>query len=431
VSNFLAIATVTATLQWILSEALAEDVPGAVNDAKATTGLPETPKNDAEGKKGVNIYLYQVIPNAAWRGADLPTRSGDGRLLQRPQLAIDLQYLLTFHGDHKALEPERLLGLTARKLHEQPVLTRQAILDAVEAAEAADPATFLTASDLAQQVELVKFAPLPLNLEELSKLWSVFFQVPYQLSVAYQATVVLIHSDLAPETPVPVRARGVYLLPFRQPIVERVESATGPAEAIVWNSILRVRGQQLRGEATTIRFRGGGPVRPDTLRDRELTVNLAPLDLLAGVQSIQVVQSVQMGDPPMAHRGVESNVAPFVLRPTITAPVTAASGAASGSIDVTVHVRPPIGRRQRVVLLLNELTIPADRPPRAYTFEAPSRDVDGAPETVDSLAITTTAVRPGDYLVRVSIDGAESVPDRDDDPASPTFNQLIPQVTVP
>ena len=37
-----------------------------------------------------------------------------------------------------------------------------------------------------------------MNLEELSKLWSVFFQTPYALSIAYQASVVLIEPDLEP-----------------------------------------------------------------------------------------------------------------------------------------------------------------------------------------------------------------------------------------
>jgi len=222
-SNFLAIATVTATLQRILSEAVAASVPGAVSDAKVTTGLPEAVKNGAQGKKGINIYLYQVTPNAAWRGADLPTRSNEGQLVQRPQVAIDLHYLFTFYGDDKTMEPERLLGMAVRTLHEQPVLTRDAIKDAVEAAEDEDPDTFMKSSDLQRQLELVKLSPLPLNLEELSKLWSVFFQVPYQLSVAYQGTVVLIEGEQAPQAPIPVRARGVYVLPFTQPTIEAVE----------------------------------------------------------------------------------------------------------------------------------------------------------------------------------------------------------------
>src|SRR6266536_657044 len=428
-SNFLAVATVTATVQQILSEAVAAGVPGAVPNAKVTAGMPVTSKNGAEAKKGINIYLYQVTPNAAWRGADLPTRGPDGGLVQRPQVAVDLHYLLTFYGEDKELEPERLLGIAVRTMHEQPVLTRDAIQNAIDVAAQADPGTFLSSSDLARQIDLVKLSPLPLNLEELSKLWSVFFQVPYQLSVAYRATVVLISSDLVPRTPLPVRARGVYTLPFRQPLVRSVEAAEGEEAPIVWNGTVRVRGEALRGPATSVRFDGAAEVKAGTLRDRELTVDLAPLDLEAGVHSLQVVQSVLMGDPPAPHRGVESNVAPFVLRPSVTPPVTTAPGAEAGTVDVTVAVEPPIGKRQRVLLLLNELDAPTDRPPLAYTFEAPSRDVEGAPETVDSLAVTTSHVHAGTSLVRVSVAGASSPLTLDDDPASPTFAQPVPQVT--
>ena len=51
---------------------------------------------------------------------------------------------------------------------------------------------FLAASNLEVETETVKLTIMPLNLEELSKLWSVFFQSTYNLSVAFQASVVII-----------------------------------------------------------------------------------------------------------------------------------------------------------------------------------------------------------------------------------------------
>lgn len=71
-----------------------------------------------------------------------------------------------------------------RALNSRPVLTRQMIQETL-----ANPAYgYLGKSNLGEAIELVKFTPLPLSLEELSKLWSVFFQTPYTLSVAYQGT---------------------------------------------------------------------------------------------------------------------------------------------------------------------------------------------------------------------------------------------------
>lgn len=207
-SNFLAIATVTATLSQVLQAAVGTDVPGAtvstVRPASAGSGIPIT---------GVNLYLYQVMPCASLRNADLPTRRADGQVVQRPQVALDLHYLLTFYGDEAQLEPQRLLGSVARTLHARPVLTRQRIQQTL----AVEPfRTLLASSNLAAGAELVKFSPISLSLEELSKLWSVFFQTTYTLSVAYQGSVVLIESDDTPQGSQPVETRNLSVATFNQ-----------------------------------------------------------------------------------------------------------------------------------------------------------------------------------------------------------------------
>lgn len=419
-SNYLAVATVTAGLVQTLQPAVETDVAGA----QVTTVRPDT-TGDGTPTVGVNLYLYQVTPNAAWRNADLPTRSSNGDLVQRPRAALDLHYLLTFYGDENQLEPQRVLGSVVRTLHARPVLTRQAIRDTMSA----NPV--LAESDLADEVELVKFTPIALSLEELSKLWSVFFQTPYTLSVAYQGTVVLIESEDTPRTVLPVRRRNLYVRPFRQPVIEGVVSQAGASEPIVAGSTLLVRGKRLRGDDTQLRV-AGIDVTPDEVTDTQITVPLTeppfPADSLrAGVQGVQVVHRLLLGTPPTPHRGFESNVAPFVLRPTITdveVENVAGSGDEPRSADVTVTVNPRIGRQQRVMLLLNEM---ADQAPQAYTFFAEPRDADA-----DSVTIPISGVEAADYLVRVQVDGAESLLEVDDDPDSPTFNQYIgPTVTIP
>src|SRR5262249_39700964 len=130
----------------------------------------------------VNVYLYQVTPNAAYTNTDLPARRSDGTLVKRPQTALDLHYLFTFHGNEDQLEPQRLLGAVASVLHSQPFLSRDAIL------KAGQFFGFLADSGLENQVERIRFTPTALSLEEFSKLWSVFFQVEYNLSAAYQAS---------------------------------------------------------------------------------------------------------------------------------------------------------------------------------------------------------------------------------------------------
>jgi hypothetical protein len=389
-SNFLAIATVTATLRQLLTD--------AVNPLSATVGTarPDVTGADGPPNPAVNIYLYQVAPNAAYRNEDLPTRRSDGQLVHRPQAALDLYYLLTFYGNDGDLEPQRLLGAVVRTLHAQPILTRKRIQDTINNAAF----TYLTKSDLADAVEQVKFTPLSLSIDDMSKLWSVFFQTHYALSVAYQAAVVLIESQATPETALPVRARNVYAVPFQQPFIEQVGSAAGAGAPLVAGGTLRLLGQHLRGERTRVRIGDveATPVPSDVTETRlDISLNAPPFPadkLRAGVQGVQVVQPRLLGTPPAEHAGFESNVAAFVLHPTITV-----NASTSTNIDLTVD--PKVGARQRVVLLLNEDTT-VD--PGAYTFAAPPRNADSA-----ALSILISGVPAGTYFVRLQVDGAESL----------------------
>ena len=105
-----------------------------------------------------------------------------------------------------------------------------------------------------------------------------------------------------------------------------------------------------------------------------------PAGLLAGVKGVQVIHRIKMGDPETDHRGTESNVAAFVLRPTITnGPVIGAGdivGMTSSTelVDgVTVQLRagslrldfdPNVGKEQRVTLFLDQLNAgPGDPAP--------------------------------------------------------------------
>ena len=82
---------------------------GGVQNAQATTLRPDMLSAADGDARGINIFLYQVTTNAALAGNMLPVRRGDGSLLNRPEQALDLHYLLTFSGDEKALEPQRML----------------------------------------------------------------------------------------------------------------------------------------------------------------------------------------------------------------------------------------------------------------------------------------------------------------------------------
>ncbi len=421
-SNALAIATVTLTLKEFLQDTATWTVPGA----DVTTLRPQEMENRSTDNARINLYLYQIVPNAAFRTADLPTRRADGTLMQQPTSAWDLHYLLSFYGNESAQEAQRLLGSTIDILHAQPFLDRNKIRTTISNANN----QYLADSNLDQQVESVKFTPLILNLEELSKVWSVFFQTTYSLSVAYQASVVLIEAREIARPVLPVRDRNIYIVQFRQPTIERILSQSAISQPFLTNQPivsgyrLRIEGKQLRGaEETRVRIgKVDVPLEPNNIRNTRIEFvldNTVP----AGVQGLQVVQLMKISTSERNYRFVESNIAAFVLRPRITGNVVLNET----QTVVTVPVSPTIGKQQRVILLLNQ------RPNgfsggelAAYTFAAPTRDAD-----TEAIAIPISNVQAGVYLVRLQVDGAESLLAVDSNPNSPTFNQYIePTVTI-
>jgi uncharacterized protein DUF4255/IPT/TIG domain-containing protein len=399
-SNYLAVATVTATLQRVLQSVIGTDVPGA----KATMVRPDVPGHGVPDV-GVNIFLYEVAPNAGLRNMDLPTRSGNGEAVQRPAAALDLHYLMSFYGQDSDLEPQRVLGSVVRHLHSRPLLTRQMIRDTVT-----DPAySYLATSNLADTVEPVRFSPLSLSLEELSKLWSVFFQTAYSLSAAYRGSLVFIEEELTPVTPLPVRERQVFVVPFQLPFIENLDP-----QIVAAGATLTIAGQNLRGDVTKIKF-GNVLAVPSAVNNRQITVAL-PAALQPGVRTAQVIRDFDFGTPNEPHRGFESNVAPFILQPKIaTAPIPDTPHGGT----LTLTLTPPIGREQSVALLLNSDT-------NNYVISLPTRPLTDPP-TATSLAFEIpVSVAVGDYFLRVRVDGAESALEVDTN----TLEYKGPKVTI-
>ncbi|MEI6063729.1 MAG: Pvc16 family protein, partial [Pseudanabaena sp. ELA748] len=88
-SNYLAIATVTATLQRVLQSVIQQDIEGA----RATTFPPGAISTGAP-EVGVNIYLYQVTNNNALANYDSTPNRTKGIPLNR-QVAVDLCYMMS------------------------------------------------------------------------------------------------------------------------------------------------------------------------------------------------------------------------------------------------------------------------------------------------------------------------------------------------
>ena len=416
-SSPLAIAAVTAVLKDLLNDGLIKhDLAANVGSFSVSSLPPDRIETGAQEPNQLNLFLYAVTPNAGWRNAGLPSLDsrGNGRL-NNPPLALDLHYLLTAYG-RDDLNAEILLGYGMYLLHQMPVLARAEIRQAlttpspVTTALQPPTASGWTATDLADQIEQIKLIPQAMNAEELSKLWSAL-QARYRPSAAYVASVVLIQATTPTPTAIPVRQPVVTVTPFRRPFVAELEP-----QAVLAGGTLAIKGFNLKGASTMVSF-GASAVSVNPASDERIDVS-PPAGLRAGVNTVQVLHEVSLGKPPTAHPGVgfESNVVAFVLAPRITTatPITAARGA-----TLTLDVTPPVASDQRVVLLIGDQALPL-----------PARSAAAPPASTLSFPIPVN-LSPGTFLLRVQVDGAQSLLAVDTDKDSPTFNQYTgPRVTI-
>ena len=203
-SNFLAPAHVTVAMQRMLEKFVLDEVKGDHTDGKEVVVTTQRPdKAEIPGKVSINIYLYHVTPNTHWRTHDLPTRNSTGEFTHRARVALDLHYMLTFFGDEHDLAAHHLMASTARILHEKPWLSTEWLQEAIDSVD------FLDDSNLIDETERVKFTPTSLSVEELTKLWTVFPNTAFNLSLTYSASLVFIERDETVPAPALVLRREV------------------------------------------------------------------------------------------------------------------------------------------------------------------------------------------------------------------------------
>ena len=432
----LGLAAVSVVLVDLLNNGMIDhDVGSTVGGRVTVSALPPDrvlPANGTETTQ-LNLFLHRVTPNAGWRNIGQPTLNDRGERIGNPPLALDLHYLLSAYGE-KDFYAEIVLGFAMQLLHEHPLLSRQDVATALAAPTPTTPSSLpdslqdISKSELADQVELIKITPEPLSTEEIARLWTAF-QSHYRATAAYSASVVLIQSDASTRTPLPVRSRNVYARTIRTPTISSVVSAVGDDETIVADSTIVIRGEKLRGDITHVKLADGTNDPPAAdVTDTQITIDLSGHDLPAGLQSVQVLQEIALGTPPQPHRAVASNVAGFVLAPSVTPPLAktlSSAGAGFHKGTLKVDVAPIVRAGQHAVLVLNQLLdepVPVDAVAASYTFGAGPVEAN-----TDELPFAIDAVADGTYLVRVQVDGADSPLDVD----SMTGRFDGPTVTIP
>lgn len=417
-SSALAIAAVTATLKDLLNNGLIDHNLGVVGNFSVTAQPPDRITTGQTESNQVNLFLYQVTPNLGWRNAGLPARNTRGDRVGAPPLALDLHYLMSVYGAAD-LNAEVLLGYAMQLLHETPVLTRNQLRTSLAGNTVLPPnpqGPFgpHVAVDLADQVEQIKITPVYLSSEELSKLWTSM-QARYRPSMAYLVSVVLIQRKDGVAAAPPVLQRGVDDSgPLAQaappPLLARVRPAAStqlPAARL--GDDLALEGNALRGGAgVTLRL---ACARLDLERALPTTVDEAGVRarLPSVAEDADGMHEWGIGVYTAALRVAEpdlpvwtSNEVPLALAPTITvSPLNAAAGTLA--LTVTCTPRIAVAQYPHVRLLFGD---------RELRVADPASDIDTPADPLQPTTVTFSVpdVAAGHYMVRLRVDGIDSLP---------------------
>jgi hypothetical protein len=415
-SSALAIAAVTASLKDLLNDGLLDHDLSHIGSFSVTAQPPDRITTGETENNQLNLFLYQVTTNIGWRNMNLPSRAPDGTRTANSPLALDLHYLLTAYGA-KDLNSEVLLGYAMQLLHENPILSRAQLRTALRAPDPPVDGTLLpgpfgalSALDLADQAELLKISPNYLTSEDLSKLWTSM-QARYRPSMAYTVSVVLIQSTEPGKSAPPVLKRGpndrgpaAGAAPF--PALAGVRPALSellPAARL--GDDLVVSGANLAGASgltlscDRLTIEQSLPVAAGA-KPGELSAHLpAPAEAAAAMSDwgVGVYSAALRVERPNQPTWI-TNGAPLAISPAITVtPLNAATGTVQLTVTCTPRLRPIQEPGARLLFGDQELApVSVDTPADATQ-----------PST---LTFNRTGVAAGTYVVRLRVDGIDSLP---------------------
>lgn len=416
-SSPLALAAVTAALKDLLNDGLLNHDLSQVGSFSVTALPPDRVTVGQNEVNQLNLFLYRVTPNLGWRNAELPRRNAAGDLLCNPLLALDLHYLLSAYGAEE-LNAETLLGFAMYLLHETPVLSRDQLRVSLGAPSPVDgtvlPSPFgdLSAIDLADQVELIKIVPEDLNTEDMSKIWTSL-QARYRPTAAYMASVVLIEGASSTDVAPPVLTRGAedrgpFAIGAPSPALTAARPlASESLPAMRLGDDLLASGSNLGGGATLtavfdshaasvpveISPEPGGTANSLRLHIPSVLEDAATMDdWAAGLYQLQL-RVEKPGVPVWTTNSVPVALAPLIqISPLNATP---------GDLALTITCSPRLRSEQEAStsLIFGRRAIAPD-----------SISTPADPTLPTTLSFTVPGVAVGEYLVRLRVQGVDSLP---------------------
>jgi hypothetical protein len=228
--------------------------------------------DESSKERRLNLFLYKVQENPILKNMDWQVKRGSPTQLVPPPLSLNLFYVMTPYAlNHDFLGNtaiHEILGEAMRVFYENPVV----------------PEAYL-AGDLQDAREQIKIMLNPLDLEELSRMWSTF-GLPFRLSVPYEVSVVQL--DMLPESErvmsPRVRAFGAPEVggQYAPPVVTKIDPASGAAGTSV-----TVHGEHLTGWQAYVTVMGRRVLQEQDLTGDTFDVAL-PADLPPGFHEIRI-----------------------------------------------------------------------------------------------------------------------------------------------
>jgi hypothetical protein len=416
-----ALAAVTETLQYLMRSAAEQE--------NITAKPPSVARNGESGEQ-LNIFLYSVHYNPAFRNESMPGKARNGEPAF-PPMPLILKYLITAYGEEdKDIEGQKVMGRAMSILHDHPVLSR-AELESIE-----------SNAGLHQQFERIRITPDTLSLDDMSKLWSSFQSAEYRLSVGYEVSVVLIESSRVARAPAPVLQRGekdqgVHALPGSLPSLSGIHFLNEETNVVFEKpgaesgDILVLSGEHLQAEDITVQFRH--PLLKEPIirfpRRRKgvdgLTVPLEPdkngtIEKWTGPAGFYTLSLLIEHDnaPKLSSNHLAMPLAPNIKEIDLVDVVTTGD---LRRVVLKIKCEPEIRKEQDVVLILKDRIIAPD------SIADPSST---ASNSLTELIFIIENVRPGIYVLRLRVDGVDSVSIVFPENKPPEFDTKQ-QVTIP
>lgn len=396
-SNAFAMSAVTAVLQHFLGNALG-DLSALFGTVKLSAKAPDLVQTEigsgATEQNQVNLFLHQVTYNQGWRNVGLPSLAADGRTLNSdPPMPLDLHYLLTVYGSED-WQAEALLGHALLMLHRFPVIARADITKALTALPPTAFAVALNASGLADQLEMIKITPSPLNREEMAWLWTAL-KADYRPTFPFQASVVLIEPETQLGFALPVLSRTIVANAIQPAQLLAIDPPNKQISAAPGDTVT-ITGEFLKGAATVmLRYPRLGAQAPAaainvTANSLQFVVppDTAAVPVPAGIYSVSVNFESPPGNVVQTTNSLPFAVAPVLL--LLPAPGVVQTGT---STIVTATFTPLARPSQKVSLAIGSQSAPS----QAFAVDSGTLSFTFAPP-----------LAPGKQLARLIVDGAPS-----------------------